>query len=197
MRRNDRGSSGSRNTLMCIACMTMLRGEKIESGQVSVFVGRNYVLTFQERCGDAFDPIRGRIRDGGPMIRSSGPGYLAYALLDAVIDGYYPLLETYGEKLDSLGNEIVGNPQRKTLQEIHQTKGDLLGLRPAIWPQREAINTLIRDENPLSPTPSASTCATAMTTVYRSWTFSRPTAKWPEVSWTSIYQASGIARTRS
>ncbi len=133
---------------MCVTRMMQLRDQTVESEQLSMFVGPNYVLTFQERYGDVFDPIRSRIRGGGPRIRSSGPGYLAYALLDAVIDGYYPLLEVFGEKLEALADEIVGNPQRERVQEIHRTKADLLALRRAIWPQREAVNTLIRDEDP-------------------------------------------------
>ena len=138
---------------LCITRMALLRDEGIEPVQVSIFIGPNYVLTFQERCGDVFDPIRNRIRQGGPIIRNSGPSYLAYALLDAVIDGYYPLLETFGEKLEALEDEIVGNPQPTILHEIHKAKSDLLAVRRAIWPQREAINALIRDEDPLIAEP--------------------------------------------
>ena len=134
---------------LCITRMVLLRDEGIEPEQVSLFVGSNYVLTFQERSGDVFDPIRNRIRQGGPLLRSSGPSYLAYALLDAVIDGYYPILETFGEKLETLEDEIVANPHPSVLLEIHQAKRDLLAMRRAIWPQREAVNALIRDENPL------------------------------------------------
>ncbi|UCG15633.1 MAG: magnesium/cobalt transporter CorA [Phycisphaerales bacterium] len=134
---------------LCITRMALLREEGIEPEQVSVFVGPNYVLTFQERSGDVFDPIRNRVRQKGPILLSSGPSYLAYALLDAVIDGYYPILERFGEKLEALEDEIVANPQPTILQEIHHAKRDLLALRRAIWPQREAINALIRDENPL------------------------------------------------
>ncbi len=138
---------------LCITRMALLGDEGVEPEQVSVFIGPNYVLTFQERCGDVFDPIRNRIRQGGPVIRNSGPSYLAYALLDAVIDGYYPLLETFGEKLEALEDEIVGNPQPAMLHAIHGAKSDLLAVRRAIWPQREAINALIRDENPLIAEP--------------------------------------------
>jgi len=134
---------------LCITRTALLRDEGIEPEQVSLFVGPDYVLTFQERSGDVFDPIRNRIRQGGPILRSSGPSYLAYALLDAVIDGYYPLLETFGEKLEALEDEIVANPHPSVLHEIHQAKRDLLAIRRAIWPQREAVNALIRDENPL------------------------------------------------
>jgi magnesium transporter len=134
---------------LCITRMALPREKGVEPEQVSLFVGPNYVLTFQERRGDVFDPIRNRVRQGGPILRSSGPSYLAYALLDAVIDGYYPILEMFGEKLEALEDEIVANPRPAVLHEIHQAKRDLLALRRAMWPQREAINALIRDENPL------------------------------------------------
>jgi magnesium transporter len=134
---------------LCITRMALLRDDGIQPEQVSLFLGPNYVLTFQEHSGDVFDPIRNRIRQGGPMIRSSGPSYLAYALLDAVIDGYYPLSEAFGEKLEALKGEIVGNPDPTILHKIHQAQTDLLSLRRAIWPQREMVNALIRDENPL------------------------------------------------
>jgi magnesium transporter len=134
---------------LCITRMALQREEGIEPEQVSLFLGSNYVLTFQERSGDVFDPIRNRIRQGGPVLRSSGPGYLAYALLDAVVDGYYPLLELFGEKLEALEDEIMAQPHPAALQEIHQTKRDLLAIRRSLWPQREAVNALIRDEDPL------------------------------------------------
>ncbi len=134
---------------LCITRMALLRDETIEREQVSIFIGPHYVLTCQERSGDVFDPVRNRIRQGGPVIRSSGPSYLAYALLDAVIDGYYPIMEMFGEKLEYFEDEIAANPQPAILHRIQQVKRDLLALRRAIWPQREAINTLIRDENPL------------------------------------------------
>ena len=136
---------------LCITRMALLREDGVESEQVSLFVGSNYVLTFQERAGDVFDPIRNRIRQGGPVLHSSGPGYLAYALLDAVIDGYFPILEVFGEKLEALEDNLVANPRPAVLHEIHQAKRDLLALRRAIWPQREAISALIRDEDPLFP----------------------------------------------
>lgn len=134
---------------LCITRMALLNDETVEREQVSLFLGTNYVLTFQERSGDVFDPVRARIRQGGPVFRNSGASYLAYALLDAVIDGYYPVMEAFGERLEALEDEIMANPQPSCLQHVHQTKRDLLALRRSIWPQREAINTLIRDENPL------------------------------------------------
>mgnify|MGYP001332458875 CR=1 FL=1 len=132
----------------CITRMAMQRPpEDVETEQVSVFMGRNYVLTFQERYGDVFDPVRNRIRQGGPVFRSAGPGYLAYALLDATIDGYYPVLETLGERLEALEDRVLYNPQPAVLQDVHRIKRELLEIRRYLWPQREAINSLIREEN--------------------------------------------------
>ena len=85
----------------------------IEPEQFALFVGSNYVLTFQERCGDVFDPVRNRVRHVGANLRCSGPSYLAYALLDAVIDGYYPILEAFGENLEALEDEIAASPSRQ------------------------------------------------------------------------------------
>jgi magnesium transporter len=135
----------------CITRSVRLTAGELEREQISLFVGVHYVLTFQERTGDRFEAVRQRIRQGGPILRSAGPGYLAYALLDAVIDGYYPVLEALGERLEALEDEIVANPAAPSLPAIHAARNDLLAIRRAIWPQREAISTLIRDEDPFIP----------------------------------------------
>lgn len=117
-----------------------------DTEQVSLFVGERFVLTFQEgRPGDPFEPIRERIRKGGIHARRVTPDYLAYCLLDAVIDGYFPLLETLGERMESLEDEILDRPHAEVVSRIHEAKRDLLTLRRAVWPLREAINALIRD----------------------------------------------------
>lgn len=121
----------------------------MESEQVSMFLGRNYLITFQEHPGDCFDPIRDRIRKNGGIIRKQGADYLAYALMDALIDGYFPVLEALGEQIEGLEDEVIENPSRATVQRIHKVKRDLLDLRRSTWPQREAINTLIREATPL------------------------------------------------
>ncbi len=127
--------------------------ETFESEQVSFILGKHYLLTVQEEPRyDCFGPIRERIRTGKGSIRRSGADYLAYALIDSIIDGFFPVLEAYGEQLEDLEDEVVINPSRKTLQKIHEIKRELLTLRRAIWPQRDAINALIRDgSNLLSP----------------------------------------------
>jgi len=119
--------------------------DRLETEQLSLFLGKNYVLTFQERAGDSFDPVRNRIRRGGGRVRSSGPDYLAYALLDALIDNYFPVLEQYGERLEGLEDEVITRPEAGLVAQIHQTKRDLLALRRAIWPLRETVNSLVRE----------------------------------------------------
>ena len=118
--------------------------------QVSLILGKNYVLTVQEEPeNDVFEPIRQRIHRNRGVIRSQKSDYLTYALIDAIVDGFFPVLEDYGERLEDLQDEVVANPTRQTLDKIHKIKRELLLLRRAIWPQRDAINTLIREESPL------------------------------------------------
>jgi len=118
--------------------------------QVSLILGKNYVLTVQEEPeNDVFEPIRQRIHRNRGVIRSQRADYLAYALIDAIVDGFFPVLEDYGERLEDLQDEVVEKPTRQTLDKIHKIKRELLLLRRAIWPQRDAINTLIREESPL------------------------------------------------
>ncbi|MFH1008818.1 MAG: magnesium/cobalt transporter CorA [Candidatus Latescibacterota bacterium] len=123
--------------------------ETMESEQVSMFLGRNYLITFQERPGDCFDPVRERIRKNKGIVRQGGADYLAYVLMDALIDGYFPALEVLGERIEELEDNVMENPSRETLHRIHDVKRDLLVLRRLVWPEREAINTLLREETPL------------------------------------------------
>lgn len=134
--------------LLFIARMVTLHEDDktFESEQVSLILGKHYLLTVQEEPRyDCFGPIRERIRTAKGVIRKTGPDYLAYALIDSIIDGFFPVLEAYGEQLEDLEDEVVANPTRTTLQKIHDVKRELLTLRRAIWPQRDAINALIRD----------------------------------------------------
>lgn len=125
-------------------------GAKFLAEQVSFILGEHYLLTVQEEPDyDPFGPVRERIRTQKGTICRHRADYLAYSLIDAIIDGFFPVLEAYGEELEELEDEVVINPSRETLERIHQIKRELLGLRRAIWPQRDVINSLIRDENPL------------------------------------------------
>jgi len=121
-------------------------GEQLETEQVSLFLGSNFVLTFQERRGDCLEPVRDRIRKGLGRIRKAGPDYLAYALVDAVVDAFFPLLEQYGERLELLEEQVIARPDNQTIAQVHGVKRDLLVLRRATWPLREATNALLREE---------------------------------------------------
>ena len=116
--------------------------------QVSILFGNNYVLTFQERFGDVLDPVRKRIRSKKTVMRKSGADYLAYAIIDTIIDGYYPVLEQYGEYLEDLEASVVANASSDMLNKINRVKRSFLVLRRGIWPQRDALNILIRDSSP-------------------------------------------------
>jgi magnesium transporter len=117
---------------------------EISTDQTSIVLGKNYVLTFEEREGDVFDPVRERIRTGRGRIRSLGSDYLAYALIDAIVDNYFVILEKLGEKLEDLTNEVVGGRGGRTLATIYLLKRELIYLRKAVWPLREAISALYR-----------------------------------------------------
>jgi magnesium transporter len=125
-------------------------GRGFVAEQVSLILGEHYLLTVQEEPDfDCFGPVRDRIRLAKGTIRQHRSDFLAYALIDAIIDGFFPVLEDYGELLEELEDEVVENPTRQSLEKIHRIKRELLSLRRAIWPQRDAINSLIRDGNPL------------------------------------------------
>jgi magnesium transporter len=124
--------------------------DRLESEQLSIFLGRDFVLTFQDSLpGDCLDPVRNRIRHSLGRIRQLGPDHLVYALLDAVVDCHFPVLETYGEQLDSLEDRILEAAGTRSVAQIHAIKRDLLTLRRALWPLRDALHSLLRDEIPL------------------------------------------------
>lgn len=129
--------------------LKMLRYEQEVSGeQVSIVLGKNHVITFQERPGDVFEPVRERIRKGkGKRIRTLGPDYLAYALIDVVVDNYFVMLERIGGRMEELEDELLDNPSDAILHEIQRLKRNLLYLRKHVWPLREAISQLYRGEH--------------------------------------------------
>jgi magnesium transporter len=131
-----------------IARMPQIREGAFRTEQLSLFLGPKYVLTFQEYRGDCFEPVRKRLRDT-PRARLLNPDYLAYALLDAVVDSYFPVLESVGERLDTIEEEIAYDPRPESISHIFHTKHELLSLRRAIWPARDILNALIRDPLPL------------------------------------------------
>lgn len=117
--------------------------------QVSIATGANFVITFQETPGDCFEPLRNRLRQGRPALRSGGPGYLTCMLMDAVVDGYFPLLEGLGERLEAIEQEVIDQPERGVLARIYRVKRDLMLFRRAAWPLRDALSQLLRDGHPL------------------------------------------------
>ena len=134
--------------LLIIATMVVLNpdGTGFSKEQVSLVLGKNYLLTVQEEPEeDCFHGVRQRIEIDRGIIRKQGPDYLAYCLLDAIVDGFFPVLEYYGELIEALEDEVMIRPDRSTLARIHRIRRELLTLRRAIWPLRDAINSLIRD----------------------------------------------------
>ncbi|HQI80237.1 MAG TPA: magnesium/cobalt transporter CorA [Deltaproteobacteria bacterium] len=124
-------------------------GERIIYEQVSIILGENYVLTFQEGGRDVFDPVRERIRTAKGRIRGSGPDYLAYSLLDAVVDQYYVVLEKIGEHVEETEDRLVTNTTPDILRTIHGIKNEMLFLRRIIWPLRDVVAFLARGDSQL------------------------------------------------
>jgi magnesium transporter len=134
--------------LFLIACMAQAESTT-NSNQVAMFLGNGYLLSFQEEAGDSFDLLRNRIRQGKGRVRSQAADYLCYALLDSVVDGYFPVLEEYGELLEVLEDSVITKPESQHIKVLHDMKRQLLGIRRSVWPHREMLNAFIRDENPL------------------------------------------------
>jgi magnesium transporter len=125
-------------------------GDRCTTEQISLFVGPSWVISFQEgRPGDSFDRVRMRLRDVTAKMRKLGSDYLAYTLIDAAIDNYYPVLEGYAERLDELEDLVIQPATRRIIDELHAVKTDLLVLRRAIWPLRDAMAFLARGEHAL------------------------------------------------
>lgn len=121
------------------------RGE-VEEEQVSLAVGSGWVVSFQERPGDVFDPVRERIRSGRGRIRTLGADYLAYALVDAVVDHYFVVLERLVDRVAAAEARLVEDPDEETLREIHALKRELIHLRRSVWPAREVTAKLTRED---------------------------------------------------
>lgn len=121
----------------------------LELEQISFILGKNYVITLQEIPGDSFEAVRQRIRRGKGLIRKSGADYLLYALVDALVDEFFPVLEHFGEQVEALEDEVILRPSPEVLQKVHGVKRDLLVLRRTAWPERDTISTFSREESHL------------------------------------------------
>jgi magnesium transporter len=132
-----------------VKMLTATADGRFASEQMSLVLGADYLLTFQEGlAGDPFEPLRERLRGGKGRLRSQGADYLAYGLLDMIVDNYFLVLETLGERIEILEEEVIGAPTPTTIREIYRLKRELLFLHRAVWPLREVVNSLIRRESP-------------------------------------------------
>jgi len=125
------------------------KNNEVVMEQISLILGPNFVISFQEREGDLFDSIRERIRNGKGRIRKMGADYLAYTLVDSIVDNYFIIMEKLGEKIEFLEEELVTRPTAETLKTIHQLKREMIFLRKAVWPLREVVSGLQRGESSL------------------------------------------------
>jgi magnesium transporter len=121
----------------------------IDSEQVSLILGKNFVISFQERVGDVFEQVRERIKASKGRVRKMGCDYLVYSLIDATVDNYFTVLEQFGERIETLEEKLVTEPDEQTLNEIGDLKSEMLYLRKSIWPLREVINGLQKSESDL------------------------------------------------
>ncbi len=133
--------------------MKMLRAgnadREIAAEQLSLLIGDNYVITFQERVGDVFEPVRERLRTNRIRIRKGGPDYLAYSLIDAVVDNYFFLLDNMEEQLDNLEERLNADPNESVLQELYTMRKKISRVRKAVLPVRELVGALTREESPV------------------------------------------------
>jgi magnesium transporter len=137
--------------ILLVLKMLCYEGEKnmVRAEQVSIVFGSNFVISFQEQQGDVFEAIRERIRNNKGRVRKAGADYLAYALVDAIVDGYFVVLEKIAEEVERLEEVVVMHPSPPTLRAIHRLKTEMLFLRKSVWPLREVISGLERAGSPL------------------------------------------------
>lgn len=119
----------------------------VDIEQVSLVVGPRYVLSFQEREGDVFGPLRERLHQGKGWLRKLGADYLAYSILDSVVDSYFGVLEKVGEKIETIEDKLIEDPAAETLREVHNLKREMIYLRRSVWPLREVLNSLIKSDD--------------------------------------------------
>lgn len=126
-----------------------IANDMMDTDQISFVLGRNWLITFQEKPGDSFDPVRQRLRHRKGRLCGLGADALLHALIDSVIDAYFPLLERLGESLETIEEKTTLKPSNQIAHAIHDAKRDLLTMRRSVWPAREAVNQLIREDQAL------------------------------------------------
>lgn len=123
-------------------------GDIHDSQQISLFLGPRFVVTFREHAADPFGPVRERVRSGSGRLRTAGPSYLAYALLDAIVDLHFPMVYQVGDEVEALEAEVLGRPSEATLARLHSVRSQLRALRRELVPQRDLVQTLQHEEVP-------------------------------------------------
>ena len=139
---------------LVIKMLSLTDRKEISVEQVSLVLGRNYVISFQENGTDVFQPVRERLRGGKGRLRQSGADYLLYALVDATVDQYFAILEFLGEKIEAVQQAVVDRPEPETLNDIHALKRQLLFFRRVVWPLRDVMNNLSRSDCPFLQEPT-------------------------------------------
>ncbi len=119
---------------------------RIETEQVSLVLGERFLLSFQEVPGDVFVPVRDRMRKGKGRIRKAGCSYLAYALIDAVVDHYFVVLEKLGEKIEELEQDLLSDTDSDGLRTLYEMKREMIFYRKQVWPMRELLSSITREE---------------------------------------------------
>jgi magnesium transporter len=134
--------------LFIVAQTAIAVGDDVQAQQLSMVLGPRTLLTFRERRDPVLEPVRERLRGAQGRIRVGGADYLAYALLDALVDAYFPILEHFGARIESLEEEVLERPEESAAKEIHTLKVELLELRRTVWPHREVVAELLREGVP-------------------------------------------------
>lgn len=134
-------------SFLVLRAYTAKSQNEIESEQVSIILGHNFLITIQEKEGDAFAPLSKKLRNPNSRLRSSTPDYLAYSVLDSIVDGYFSVLEVFGANLEKIETIIVESPNQKSLKRLYHNKRQALELRRAIWPVRELLTNLDRSDS--------------------------------------------------
>ncbi|MBC7765057.1 MAG: magnesium/cobalt transporter CorA [Hyphomonadaceae bacterium] len=132
-----------------VAKMVYFEQETMVDEQLSIILGKGYVISFGEREGDVFNQIRDRIRKNGIHLRGNGADYLAYSLLDAIVDGYFGVLEKLGDKIDDVEEQLLNHPSVEGLHKMRELKKDLLYMHRSVWPLREVTSWMERSESEL------------------------------------------------
>lgn len=134
-------------TYLFIVTRMIEEADPLRTDQTSLFLGQNFLLTIQERQGDCLNPLRDRIRKQAGRVRHAGADYLAYAILDAILDAYFPLVEKYGDRMEELDDAIANGATPQVVSELHRLRTNLLQVRKTMWAQRDSLLELIRDDS--------------------------------------------------